>query len=403
MDFQTRCATGGADCPQRLSPNRRRDPNHRRDRRDIAPNPIAANPLERSRLALEAGFGDWLWRSVSPRSRLGSSGDELFGDPRTIAPMLESRSPRARPRHLEGRHKDAIAAAVPKLARLPRGCHPRDRPSLLTRFPRRLPPFLSPFPMPSTLAYPRRQRQLEALLDRLGVTDRAGVDWALLDLALTHSSAAPEDNYERLEFFGDAVVRLAASELLMEAYPRWSVGDMAAVRSVLVSDRVLADIADSYGVERFLVVAGSAARDRAGRASRLADALEAIAGVLYLGGRGLSLVRPWLDDHFRPLAAAVWDDPTRRNYKAALQEWTQARDKTLPEYRTLEADDARSEGDRFASEIWFRGECLGRGRGRSRKEAEQAAAREAYQRLTAAPEGNCAGAPAADPSEVPPA
>jgi ribonuclease-3 len=78
-----------------------------------------------------------------------------------------------------------------------------------------------------TLA-PHRQTQLRALLRRLGLPDKAPVNWSLLDLALTHPSQSPDRNYQQLEFFGDAVVRLAAAEVLMANYPDALVGELSA-------------------------------------------------------------------------------------------------------------------------------------------------------------------------------
>lgn len=230
----------------------------------------------------------------------------------------------------------------------------------------------------TVLSYPRRQRDLEALLLRMGLDEGATVDWVLLDRALTHPTADSQTNYEQLEFVGDAIVRTAAAELLWETYPDWPVGEMAAARAILVSDRMLARIADTYNLERYLIMGGSAARDLEGRQSRLADALEATIGALYLSVRSLDLVRPWLDDHFRAIAHQVRNDPARQNYKAALQEWTQGRYKSLPEYRVRELSAVHGDVQRFEAQVWFHGRCLGQGRGRSRKLAEQAAAQEAF-------------------------
>jgi ribonuclease-3 len=108
----------------------------------------------------------------------------------------------------------------------------------------------------------------------LGLPEQVSVKWALLDLALTHPSISAEANYEQLEFVGDAVVRLATSQLLYETYPDALVGEFAAIRSVLVSDRILAQLAQNYGLERYLLVSSSAASDKAGETSRLADALK---------------------------------------------------------------------------------------------------------------------------------
>jgi ribonuclease-3 len=187
-----------------------------------------------------------------------------------------------------------------------------------------------------TLKDPRRSKQLRQFVQKLGLSEQVPVQWALLDLALTHPSISAETNYEQLEFVGDAVVRIATSEFLYETYPNALVGEFAAIRSVLVSDRILAQLAQIYGLERYLVVSSSAATDTAGETSRLADAFEAVLGALYLSTHTLELIRPWLDPHLQQLAAEIRKDPARQNYKDALQEWTQAHYKLLPEYRLKE-------------------------------------------------------------------
>jgi ribonuclease-3 len=100
-------------------------------------------------------------------------------------------------------------------------------------------------------------------------------------------------------------------------------------------------------------------------------------GALYLSTHTLKLIRPWLDPHLQSLAEEIRSDPARQNYKAALQEWTQAHYKALPDYRVTESSD-RDLSERFAAEVWFQGQCLGQGTGRSIKAAEQAAAQRAF-------------------------
>ena len=229
-----------------------------------------------------------------------------------------------------------------------------------------------------TLIDPRRQKQLRQFIQKLGLPEQAPVRWELLDLALTHPSISAKANYEQLEFVGDAVVRIAASELLYETYPDALVGEFAAIRSVLVSDRVLAELARAYGIERYLLVSSSAASDTAGETSRLADALEAVLGALYLSTHTLALIRPWLDSHLQQLAAEVRQDPARQNYKDALQEWTQSRYKLRPEYRLTETSLVHGDDHRFTAEVWLQNQRLGEGRGRSKKAAEQAAAKQAF-------------------------
>jgi ribonuclease-3 len=236
------------------------------------------------------------------------------------------------------------------------------------------------------LSYPRRQSQLESLVQKLGIPETATIKWQLLDLALTHPTFSAEANYEQLEFVGDAVVRLAAAEFLWENYPKSSVGDFSGIRAELVSDRILAKIADGYGLERYLLLDRSAAGDVAGRETRLADALEAVMGALYLSSQNLQLVRPWIDTHFTILAAEILTDPARHNYKAALQELTQSIYKVLPIYEVSEMKRIKGNAQMFTAIVTVNGKAYGNGEGHSKKAAEQAAAKEAFEQLKEAHE-----------------
>ena len=240
-------------------------------------------------------------------------------------------------------------------------------------------------------ADPRRKKQLQKLVQKLGLSPTEPIDWSLLDLALTHPSISRTANYEQLEFVGDSVVRLIAAELLLEDYPDETVGEFAAVRSILVSDRVLAQFAESYGIEPYLLIGTNATGNSTGRQSWLADAFEAVLGALYLSTHNMDLIRPWLDSALKTKAVEVINDPARFNYKDALQEWTQGKYKTLPEYRVAKNQLAaipKSASDRqawhekrFVAEVWFRGELLGTGYGRSKKASEQAAAKAAVAKI----------------------
>lgn len=226
-----------------------------------------------------------------------------------------------------------------------------------------------------------RRDQLKQLLQHLGISADERLDWECLDQALTHPSASGERNYERLEFLGDAVLRLAAAEFLMTQYPRASVGELAATRSRLVSDDVLAQIAAQHDLERYMAFSVAARYDLAARQSRLADSLEAILGALYSATQDTQLVHQWLDPHFQALAKQIFQDPALENYKTALQELTQAHYKVLPDYRTQELSQVHGDRERFGAEVWVQGRAWGAGKGRSMKLAEQAAARTAYGKL----------------------
>ncbi|MGP0128478.1 MAG: ribonuclease III [cyanobacterium endosymbiont of Rhopalodia musculus] len=230
-----------------------------------------------------------------------------------------------------------------------------------------------------TFNNPRRNKQLRMLMQKLGLSDTSQINWSWLDLALTHPTISREKNYQQLEFVGDSVVRLAAAEILLEIYPNESVGEFAALRSVMVSDRTLAQFAESFGLERYLLMADHVVKDEAGRISRLADAFEAVLGALYLSTQTMSLVRPWLDDLLKAKAEEIRQDPARQNYKDALQEWTQAQYKLLPEYRVKkQLNSIPTSQPSFLAEVWLVDRKLGSGQGRSKKMAEQAAAQEAF-------------------------
>ncbi|MCM1984337.1 ribonuclease III [Lyngbya confervoides] len=231
--------------------------------------------------------------------------------------------------------------------------------------------------------FPPRTSQLQRLVARLGISEQGPVRWDLLDLALTHPSAHPTDNYEQLEFIGDAVVRLVASRLLWAENHQGQVGEWSAIRAVLVSDRTLAELAQSIGLEKFLRVGSSAVGDRKGETSRLADAFEAVLAALFLSSQTLELILPWLEPLFVRSIAKIRSDPAYQNYKAALQQWTQLHYQQLPEYRvqSLSSPGQSSADLTFQAEVWFQDRCLGQGQGHSRKAAEKAAAKVAYEAI----------------------
>jgi len=224
----------------------------------------------------------------------------------------------------------------------------------------------------------RRKRELLKLLQRLNIKDTSQINWSLLDLALTHSSISITRNYEKLEFVGDAVVRLASAELLLEIYPDLPVGEYAAIRSILVSDKFLAEIADSFGFDLYLLMTPSVKHDKWGRVSRLADCFEAVLGALYQSTKNMDLVRFWLDPILQEKAAQVHADPARQNYKDALQEWTQGKYKLLPTYKVIPNPILDREDDRFIAEVWLKDKLLGKGKGATKKASQQEAAREAF-------------------------
>jgi ribonuclease-3 len=206
---------------------------------------------------------------------------------------------------------------------------------------------------------------------------------ALLRLALTHrsvSSAEParKDN-ERLEFLGDAVLQLVVTDLLYEAYPHLAEGQMAKVRAAVVSRGALAEVARFLEVGTHVELAPSEeATGGRDKDSILADAVEAVIGAMYLDG-GLQPTLAAIRELWADRVAERAKQPGVKDYKTRLQELT-ARDGSRPVYAVdgTGPDHAR----RFHAVVTVNGTEHGTGEGRSKKEAEQAAARQAIETLS---------------------
>jgi len=222
-----------------------------------------------------------------------------------------------------------------------------------------------------------RRQQLVAFLHGIGLERPADADLAPLDAALTHTSAGLAHNHERLEFLGDAVLRLAASEFLAEARGSLGVGQQSALRAQLVSDRWLAELGERCGIEAVLRIGPVAAGDATGRATLRAEACEALIGALYRLWGSLSPVRQWLDPHWQRSLAELQQDPHRHNWKSALQEWSQGQRRGLPNYNCKERSQGHGDPRRFHCRVALGDQPLGEGWGGSRREAEQQAARAA--------------------------
>ncbi len=210
---------------------------------------------------------------------------------------------------------------------------------------------------------------------------------ALLKLALTHRSISSEDparnDNERLEFLGDAVLQLVVTDLLYDRFPQLAEGQMAKVRAAVVSRPTLAEIAVELDLGSHLELASSeVATGGREKASILGDAVEAVIGAIYLDG-GL--------DSARKMVLSLWTDrvserakqPGVKDYKTRLQELT-ARDGLRPTY--VVEGEGPDHDRRFTAVVSVKGIEHGTGEGRSKKEAEQAAAAVALGRLLPGPQ-----------------
>jgi ribonuclease-3 len=226
-----------------------------------------------------------------------------------------------------------------------------------------------------------RAAGLRALQERLG---HRFADPALLERALTHTSAVHEASSsaahsEALEFLGDAVLGLVVADLLHRHHPEGDEGSMSRARAYLVAEPSLARRADALGLPALLVL-GKGEEKTGGRqkASLWANTYEAVIAALYLDG-GLDAAYRFVAAEFAPDLQRARELPVI-DAKSALQEALQARGEPLPEYVVL-AEEGPSHKRRFRVQCTLRGEPLSEGEGTSKKEAQQAAARQALDRL----------------------
>jgi ribonuclease-3 len=222
----------------------------------------------------------------------------------------------------------------------------------------------------------------EALDRALGI---GFADPELRRTALTHRSYAFEQGLsltnERLEFLGDSVLGLVVTDMAYRAFPDMPEGELAKLRAAIVNMQALADVARNLDLGS-VVLLGRGEEQSGGREkpSILADALEAVFGAVYLD-RGLDTARGLIERLFRPRMDAYARGEGDRDYKTMLQEMASQEIRSMPEYRLSERGPDHEKV--FSATVYLGGEEFGSGVGRSKKEAEQQAAREAFERMSA--------------------
>src|SRR5512143_1382499 len=214
---------------------------------------------------------------------------------------------------------------------------------------------------------------------------------ALLTRALTHRSylnehpeAEPEDN-ERLEFLGDAVLDFVVANWLFRQHPDFNEGRLTSIRSALVRAEKLSELANQIGLgEHLRLGKGESSSGGRTRQTLLADAFEAVIGALYLD-QGMRAVQRWLAPLLQDEVEAIIVAQGDRDAKSALQEWSQALRHITPHYRTV-GEAGPDHAKRFTVAVFIGSEEAGRGEGPSKQIAAQAAAADALQRSSIAPD-----------------
>jgi ribonuclease-3 len=230
-------------------------------------------------------------------------------------------------------------------------------------------------------ARPSRRSRATSGLEALGIPAELG---AVHEAALTHRSfafeqAEPVEHNERLEFLGDAILGAVVTDIIYTRYPALSEGEMARLRASVVNTAALADVARSLGIGQHLRLGrGEELSGGRNKSSLLADAFEALVGAVYLDG-GIAEARRVLEPIFAELISGASAAAERYDVKTALQEMVVRERAVFPSYRI--ASTGPDHEKQFTAHVYVGDELLGEGRGSSKKEAEQNAARQALGHL----------------------
>jgi ribonuclease-3 len=205
--------------------------------------------------------------------------------------------------------------------------------------------------------------------------------------ALTHRSTLGElkpgeegVTYERLEFLGDSVLALVTGVYLMYSFPLDDEGQLTKKKSLLVSKSVLARKAEDIGFKRYIILSDNAVKGGvADQDSVLTAVLESVIGAIYLDG-GLDAATTFIEERILSDMDEILEHRDHINYKSIIQEWTQERYRSYPFYRVKST--TGPEHDKiFVVEVKVGGDVVGKGRGKSKKDAEQMAAKEGLHKL----------------------
>lgn len=249
-----------------------------------------------------------------------------------------------------------------------------------------LPENFAPPEMTSAQIDEPRRKILKGLEEKLGVQFK---NLELLNVALTHTSFANEmrhdkqeifDHNEKLEFLGDAVLELASSTFLFNYFKNFSEGELTKTRATIVCQATLAKIAKQFGLGDLLLLSnGEASSGGRNRESTLEDAFESIIGAIYLDS-GWEVARDFIFRILVPECERVKAGDVPKDYKGALQEFIQRKPGGVIEYIELSSS-GPDHMKIFEHAVKVDGKILGKGKGRSKKIAEQNAAKEALKKL----------------------
>lgn len=242
------------------------------------------------------------------------------------------------------------------------------------------------------MLYAARKKALIQLFNKLEIKT---TDWELFDEALTHPSFNFEQNkedapdYERLEFLGDSVLRLVISNYLYDKYPEFEEGKLTKIRSYLVSDEFLSHIVLDLEINKYINIGVHEEKD-GGRTkeSILACSLEAVFGAIYKS-LDYEAAKTCICNIYDNMNINIAEILYSYNSKEILQQYTQAQNKDLPEYK-IQKESGQAHNKLYEVSVFYHNEELGKGIAKTKKEAEKLAAFDAIKKLNIM-EGNFNG------------
>ena len=199
--------------------------------------------------------------------------------------------------------------------------------------------------------------------------------------AFIHSSNNKTLNYEKLEFFGDAVLRLAASNFIEKKYPQMSVGERSELRAQIVSDEWLTKLGKKIGIEKLIIKGPKAVGDINSKNTIIAEATEALIGAIYKCFNSIQEINLWLDDIWEEDSEIILQSPYKFKAKTVLQEWCQSKGFDLPMYKIIEISKKNGDPKRFSCDIFIEGLKESSGFSKSHKQAETNAARDLIEKF----------------------
>ena len=235
---------------------------------------------------------------------------------------------------------------------------------------------------------PARKKILKEFEKKIGYRFK---DINLLNIALTHPSYLHEkqmsdrSHYERMEFLGDSVLGLAVCSHIYETFPDYTEGSLSDIKSYVVSEKSLAIVAIRMGLGKFILF-GSGEAGTGGRKknSILANVFESVIGAVFLDG-GFEQAKAYILRFAGDDVVVHPPDREASNFKGILQKMTQDHFGADPHYRVI-AESGPSHSPTFEIEVWVKEVMLGEAKGKSKKDAEQRAAKESMKYFDNLPE-----------------